>query len=129
MNLRNIFKKREDFYCPYCTSCGETGCCSPVICVNHPKGLYCDTNNDELKVCYWTLKDFWDVYLEEEMKKDDYVEIKLLSKKEIFEEIYNKLSDIYYKHLDEQRELISTPPITLFDKIKNKLKLGKLNLF
>ena len=29
--FKRLFRNRKyDVYCPYCSSCGETGCCSPT---------------------------------------------------------------------------------------------------
>jgi hypothetical protein len=93
-------------YCPYCTSCGETGCCSPTVCISHPKGRYCETNIGELKVYYWTLKEFWD-----RLESNKYPEIEKL------------LDDIYCKNYDEQISYINNLPekVNLFKRIKNKI--------
>lgn len=90
-------------YCPYCSGCGETGCCAPTSCINHPKGHYCETNNDALKVSYWTLNEFWN---------------QLDEKK--YPEVENLLSDIYSKNYGEQREYRMSLPekLTLKEKIK-----------
>jgi len=67
-------------YCPHCTSCGETGCCSPTICLNHPEGYYCETNQDALKVSYFTLNEFWN-----QLDENKFPEVEKL-----LEEIYDK---------------------------------------
>lgn len=94
--------KRYSPYCPYCTSCGETGCCKPTICINHPKGHYCQTNQDELKISFWTLNEFWNTYFEEEAKKENYTHT--FTKETILKEVEAKLDEIYEKHYDEQWE-------------------------
>jgi hypothetical protein len=51
---------RYNPYCKYCSSCGETGCCSASICINHKRGKYCQINQAELKQYYVILKQLWD---------------------------------------------------------------------
>lgn len=80
--------KKYDVYCPYCSSCGETGCCSPTSCINHKKGFYCQTNQDALKVSYWTLKEFWN-----ELDEKKYPEIE------------QEISEIHTKHYNEQYQI------------------------
>ena len=75
-------------YCPHCSSCGETGCCSPTSCINHKKGFYCQTNQDALKVSYWTLNEFWN-----ELDEKKYPEIE------------EQISKIHTKHYSEQYEI------------------------
>ncbi|MES2620224.1 MAG: hypothetical protein V4615_05160 [Bacteroidota bacterium] len=36
-------------YCPMCDACGETGCCPPQKCKQHPDGHYCENYLTELK--------------------------------------------------------------------------------
>ena len=76
--------KRYSPYCPYCTSCGETGCCKPTICINHPKGHYCETNNNSLKVSYHTLHKFWN-----DLDEKQYPEVEKLLR-DIYGEEYDK---------------------------------------
>lgn len=126
--LKHFFRnKKYDAYCPYCESCGETGCCSPTSCLNHPKGFYCETNQDALKVSYWTLNEFRNNYFKEQSKKEDYNLPHLWTKKQILKEVENSLSDIYSKNYREQREYrISTyKKITFIEKIKNIFKKEK----
>jgi hypothetical protein len=78
--IKYFFRNRKyDVYCPYCSSCGETGCCPPTMCTNHQKGKYCGYNQDMLKVSYWTLEDIkkW-LYNEKEKvsKEDVYLKIR-----------------------------------------------------
>ena len=123
--IKRLFRdRRYDIYCPYCTSCGETGCCSPTSCLNHPKGFYCETNQDALKVSYWTLNEFWNNYFEEQSKKENYNLPRLCTKKQILKEVEEALSKIHHKHYDEQYEYrMSTPKkLTLIEKIKNLLE-------
>ena len=48
-------------YCKICTSCGETGCCSPIACEQHPDGKYCDGNLNELKFGYLMFRDMYEL--------------------------------------------------------------------
>lgn len=48
-------------YCEICTSCGETGCCSPVACEQHPDGKYCGGNLNELKFGYLMFRDMYEL--------------------------------------------------------------------
>lgn len=102
--LRWVENKRYGVYCPHCSSCGETGCCAPTACINHPKGYYCETNQDALKVSYWTLNEFW------EQLEDGEVE--------------DKLSEIHSKNYGEQREYRMSEPekLTRLEKIKKWIK-------
>ena len=107
--IKYLFRNRRyDVYCPYCSSCGETGCCKPTICINHPKGLYCERNMGELRVYYYSLNNFWNW---------------LYENKESNKEVLDKLSEIYDKEDDELEEYFKTLPekLTLFEKIKKIL--------
>ena len=87
--FKRLFRNRKyDVYCPYCSSCGETGCCSPTSCINHKKGFYCQTNQDALKVSYWTLNEFWNGLDEKK-----------------YPEIEKQISEIHTKHYSEQYEI------------------------
>ena len=87
--IKYLFRNRKyDVYCPYCSSCGETGCCSPTSCINHKKGFYCQTNQDALKVSYWTLNEFWNGLDEKK-----------------YPEIEEQISEIHTKHYSEQYEI------------------------
>ena len=87
--FKRLFRNRKyDVYCPYCSSCGETGCCSPTSCINHKRGLYCQTNQDALKVSYWTLNEFWNGLDEKK-----------------YPEIEEQISEIHTKHYSEQYEI------------------------
>jgi hypothetical protein len=103
--FKRLFRNRKyDVYCPYCTSCGETGCCSPTSCVNHKKGFYCQINQDALKVSYWTLNEFWNNYFEEQSKKEDYNKLIVWTRRQLLKEVEDALSEIYTKNYGEQRE-------------------------
>lgn len=39
-------------YCPICDGCGEEGCCSPLMCDQHPEGHYCALYLKDLKFGY-----------------------------------------------------------------------------
>jgi hypothetical protein len=102
--FKRLFRNRRyDVYCPYCTSCGETGCCSPTICINHPKGFYCERNMGDLRVSYYTLDKFWQW---------------IYNNKESNEEVLNKLNEIYDKENDELEEYFKTLPekLTITEK-------------
>jgi hypothetical protein len=105
-----VFRDRKyDVYCPYCSSCGVTGCCSPTICINHPKGFYCQTNMGELRVSYYTLDKFWSWMYEDKVKN---------------KETLDKLDEIYDKEEDELHEYFKSLPekLTLKEKIKKWIK-------
>lgn len=102
--IKHFFRKRDyDVYCPHCSSCGETGCCSPTGCINHKKGFYCQTNQDALKVSYWTLNEFWG-----QLDVEKYPEVEEL------------LDHIYEQNYSERREYRMSLPkkLTLKEKIK-----------
>lgn len=83
--FKRLFRNRKyDVYCPYCTSCGEIGCCSPTICINHKWGKYCEYNQYHLKVSYWSLKDIslWFLENEKEMISKEKVYLKIRQIKE-----------------------------------------------
>lgn len=48
-------------YCKICTGCGESGCCSPVACEQHPDGAYCRGNLNELKFGYLMFEDLYEL--------------------------------------------------------------------
>ena len=113
--IKHFFRNRRyDVYCPHCSSCGETGCCSPTICINHPKGFYCERNMGDLRVSYHTFNNFYNWLHENKNNKK-------LSKKDVFE----KLVKIYDKEDDELEEYFKTLPekLTLIEKIKKFIKL------
>lgn len=94
--FKRLFRDRKyDVYCPYCSSCGETGCCSPTSCINHKKGFYCQTNQDALKVSYWTLNEFWNGLDEKK-----------------YPEIEKQISEIHTKNYSEQYEIRNKKWIT-----------------
>lgn len=109
--LKYIFRNRRyDVYCPYCSSCGETGCCSPTICKNHPKGFYCERNMGDMRASYYTLDNFYKW---------------IYNNRENHKEVYDKLNEIYDKELDELDEYFKTlsEKLTLKEKIFKILKL------
>ena len=90
--FKRLFRNRKhDVYCTYCTSCGETGCCSPTSCINHKKGFYCQTNQDALKISYWTLKEFW-----KQLDEKKYPEVE-----KILREIHSKNYEEQYAYRKE----------------------------
>jgi len=104
--FKRLFRNRKhDVYCPYCSSCGETGCCSPTICINHPKGFYCERNMGELRVSHYTLNNFWNWIAENKEKN---------------KEVYDKLNEIYRKEDDELDEYFKTLPekLTLSERVE-----------
>ena len=108
--VKHIFRNRKyDVYCPYCSSCGETGCCKPTICVNHPKGFYCERNTGEVRASFYTLNEFYEwLYYNK-----DNSELTLL-------DVYNKLNEIEDKNDDELEEYLKNLPekLTFIEKIK-----------
>jgi hypothetical protein len=114
--LRYFFRDRKyDVYCPYCSSCGETGCCSPSICINHPKGFYCERNMGELRSTYYTMNSFYNwLHKNKENKK--------ISKKDILQ----KLHEIMDKEDDELEEYLKNLPekLTFREKILKLFKYG-----
>ncbi len=77
----------SDPYCKICSSCGEAGCCSPLMCEQHKEGTYCQSNLAHLKFGYamWNWLDKAGVLdnLTEEQKKG-------------YDEEWNKQYDVYY---------------------------------
>lgn len=60
-------------YCEICSGCGEEGCCSPLICEQHPKGDYCKSYLRDLKFGYAMTKIFQEEIYEkmsEELKRE-----------------------------------------------------------
>ena len=104
--------KRYSPYCPYCTSCGETGCCSPTGCVNHPKGHYCETNQDALKVSYWTLKELWKEF---DNKKYPKVE-------KLIESIYSKNYEEQYEYRKEVNDKSRVSPAKNIQEVEEWCK-------
>jgi len=74
-------------YCPICSSCGEEGCCSPIMCEQHPDGHYCKSNLTHLQFAYhmhtWFINNFFK-QLPEDVKKK-------------YDEEWNKAWDEFYK--------------------------------
>lgn len=65
-------------YCPVCSGCGISGCCSPLACT--PDNVLCQypkTNTADLKLGYRTFERFWDLLEENQWfgKKEDFMKI------------------------------------------------------
>lgn len=72
-------------YCGICSGCGESGCCSPLICKMDREGDYCGAYLDDLKFGYLINKEFCNkIYdkIEENLKKEY---------DKIWEETYDKI--------------------------------------
>jgi hypothetical protein len=61
--------------CKICTACGEDGCCSATMCVQHKDGEYCQGYLEELKIGYkmfeWTYNHIYGKIPEELQKEID----------------------------------------------------------
>lgn len=42
-------EQNDSMYCPICEACGHEGCCTPLICMQDPKGDYCEGYLVDLK--------------------------------------------------------------------------------
>jgi alpha-galactosidase/6-phospho-beta-glucosidase family protein len=103
--MKNIFKKYSP-YCSECGSCGETGCCSPIGCTNHVDGKYCISNQDEMRVSYLTLNEFWNLLsVRGNSSNED---------KKVYDEMLEKLESIYEKHSDFYYEKRMAEPEKIF---------------
>lgn len=65
-------------YCPVCSGCGESGCCSPKNCT--PDNILCQypkTYTADLKLGYRTFERFWDLLEENKWfgKKAEFMKI------------------------------------------------------
>ena len=112
--IKYMFRdRRYDVYCPHCSSCGETGCCKPTICINHPKGFYCERNMGELRSTYYTMNSFYNWFHANKGNKK-------LSKNDVFQ----KLHEIMDKEDDELEEYLKNLPekLTLKEKILKFIK-------
>jgi len=83
----------ESVYCPMCTSCGETGCCSPLACQQDPNGMYCRGNLNELKFGYLMFEDLYNL-----ISKDEKLS-------ETLSEIYNKNWDIIFNPNHDEEDI------------------------
>lgn len=90
--------KEEKFkspYCKICESCGESGCCDPMICVRGlskgSKGTYCEGNVAEV-LC--EAQSFRDIY--EHIMNKEGLSIMIGELKEEIEYLYNKNLDKLY---------------------------------
>lgn len=65
-------------YCPVCSGCGESGCCSPLGCEpDDPKCHYPKTYTADLKLGYRTFEKWYDLLEENDFfgKKDEFMKI------------------------------------------------------
>lgn len=112
--LQYIFRNRSyDVYCPHCTSCGETGCCKPTICINHPKGFYCERNMGEMRTTYYIFNEFYN-WLSKN-KDSDTTATRILE----------ELNSIYDKNMDELDDYLYRPlpePTSFWSKLMSKFK-------
>ena len=82
----------ESPYCPICEGCGESGCCSPLICEMSVNGKYCQTYLRDLKMGYELHGKLMDTILDDgEHKKVNEIE----------EKLYDELFDKYYPKNNE----------------------------
>ncbi len=74
-------------YCPVCTGCGESGCCSPLNCdPDNPECHYPKTYTADLKLGYRTFEKWYDL-----LDENDW-----FGKKEEFMKIYHEMLDIRF---------------------------------
>lgn len=79
-------------YCPVCSGCGESGCCSPLNCEpDNPECHYPKTYTADLKLGYSTWSRFWDLLEENQW----------FGKKKEFMKIYDEELDIRFKKNEE----------------------------
>lgn len=79
-------------YCPVCTGCGESGCCSPLNCEpDNPKCHYPKTYTEDLKLGYRTFEKWYDLLEENEW----------FGKKDEFMKIYHEMLDIRFRQDEE----------------------------
>jgi hypothetical protein len=81
-----------DPYCKICSGCGESGCCSPLSCEQHPEGHYCRGYLRDLQFGYRMFKDLFnliDTNGDEDMKKS-------------LDEIYDKNYDLTFKNIEDE---------------------------
>lgn len=70
-------------YCSVCNSCGHDGCCSAARCTFEKGCLYPESNLNELKINYYTVRDMFNFLYDSDNK-----------------ELIQKLDDIYDKNYD-----------------------------
>lgn len=75
-------------YCEICSGCGEEGCCSPLMCKQHPDGRYCEWYLRDLRFGYKMYDEIYDL-----IPKDEETQKKL-------DEIFDKNFELYYKRKD-----------------------------
>lgn len=71
-------------YCKICGGCGEDGCCSAMICKQHPDGDYCKTYLKDLKFGYLMFDEIDKILPEDSEFKKKY------------EELFDKVYDLVY---------------------------------
>ena len=85
-------KQSNDGYCTICSGCSEEECCSPLMCVQHKDGEYCEKYLKDLKFGYkmnsFFQEKIWDRMSEELKKEYD----------EMWDEMYSK----FYDHVGSQ---------------------------
>jgi len=92
--IKNVFNKKNEIeeteyespYCKICSGCGEDGCCSALICQQHPEGSYCQTYLRDLKYGYKMFDEIDKILPNDEEFKKKY------------EEIFHKVYDLIYKN-------------------------------
>jgi hypothetical protein len=78
-------------YCPHCEACGEEGCCSALVCKQHPDGDYCKSYLTDLRFTYFLHREF--------MKQT-----KLTPEQEkIYDELWHNSYDIFYRKQIKQQ--------------------------
>lgn len=79
-------------YCPVCTGCGESGCCSPLNCQpDDPRCHYPKTYTEDLKLGYRTFEKWY--YL---LDENDW-----FGKKDEFMKIYDEMLEIRFRQDEE----------------------------
>ena len=61
-------------YCNKCGACGESGCCSPLVCDQESDGDYCKGYLHELKSAYMTLTDLYEWLCKDREKHKDIID-------------------------------------------------------
>ena len=79
-----------DPYCKICGGCGEDGCCSALMCKQHPDGRYCKTYLQELRFSYAVFREVYDL-----IPEDEETQKKL-------DEIYDRNYDRFFQQSQEK---------------------------
>lgn len=90
----NLFSEEDEGspYCPVCSGCGESGCCSPLNCEpDNPKCHYPKTYTEDLKLGYRTFSKWYDL-----LQQNDW-----FGKEEEFMKIYDEMLDIRFRANEE----------------------------